>query len=155
MTTPTTPWGPAGLAVAAALALGLAAGCDEYESPGAVAGEGLWSHVPADTMDENVAPFRRRERQADALESRRESLAPLLRRVEARVQEHPDPAHERELDALQRRLELFDQRLEQLRGLREQPGAFRALRQSLRADINELSADVTDLHARAGAPPGS
>jgi chromosome segregation ATPase len=145
-----TLWGPFALALALS-----AAACDEYESPGAVAGEGVWSHVPAEAMDEQVAPVRQRMRQLENLQSRQDSVERLLRQAEARIDDAPleEPRPERQAASLRARLGDLEADLNRLSALQDQPAAFRALRQSLLRDLEELSADVADLYGRTGSPP--
>lgn len=135
---PKTLWA---LAIGGALPLA-SLSCEEYESPGPVAGEGLWSHVPADSMRENVSPHRQREREVAQLEDRVESLRASIDRLEERAQEGERSQQEQELESLRARLEPMERRVAQLRSLVDQPRAFRALRDDMRTSLDEIGADT-------------
>lgn len=126
------------------LALCPLAACQDYESPGAVADESVWSHVPAET-GEGVQQTEREERQRElaVLEERVANLEYRLARVESAVKAQPSTAQDPAvLERARGMLDDVKKDLRTMRDLYDQPEAFQEVRESARERLDEVDERV-------------
>lgn len=121
------------------------AACQDYESPGAVADESVWSHVPegAGKGEREGSEREQRQRELAVLEERVANLEYRLARVESAVKAQPttdqDPAV---LERARGMLEDVKKDLRTMRDLYDQPEAFEEVRESARDRLDEVDERV-------------
>lgn len=130
------------LAALVALPIGWLTACQDYESPGAVADESVWSHVPAGSKDQNLPARDERQREVAELEER---IANLDYRLDQLGKGDKGAASSQTLAATRSTLQAVKADIAQLRSLYDQPEAFRELRDDVTNQIADLQSRVDEL----------
>lgn len=134
------------LVLAAVAAL---AGCQDYESPGGVADESVWSHVPADFKDSQRPEREERQRQIAELEERVANVDYRINRIQSASEAKPaeEPGREQRIVDLREDVVALKDDLRSMRGLYDDPEAFGELRDNAQQTLEDLE---ERLHALSG-----
>lgn len=126
-----------------------ATGC-EYESPGAVADQSVWSAVPADSSEQQLPEREARRSDVAELEDRAAELQARLDRVtdERASEPEPTPGDARALLELSGELAEAKDELRELRTLVGDGEAFRQRHERTEAQLTDVETHLSALEAR-------
>lgn len=136
-------------ATVAILAVAAPTGCD-YESPGAVADESVWSAVPADSSEQGLPEREGRLGDVAELEDRAAGLQTRLDRVAIRLASEPEPTPRSEprVSDLSAKLEAAKGELRELRGLIEDGESVDQRQERVEAQLDDVETQLSKLEQR-------
>ncbi len=144
------------LRVLAAIAGVALVGCQDYESPGGVADESVWSPVPADSSEGELPEREDRQRELAQLEERVANLQYRADRVQSALEaaSDPEPGEPRQVRGLQSKLLEVNEDLREMRALYDEPDAFRDLQERVEGRLDDVDARLHTLTEPAPEPEG-
>lgn len=128
--------------------------CQDYESPGGVADESVWSHVPADSSEGQAPEREHRQRELAELEERIANLQYRVDRVQSALEARPEspPDDVREIAELRGTLQEVNEDLRDMRALYDEPDAFQELQESVEEQLDDVDTRVQALNEPAPEP---
>ena len=126
-------------------------GCD-YESPGGVADESVWSHVPADSSESDLPEREGRRADIAELEARIASLQTRLDEAASALASEPEPTSRRaqRVSQLQAKLQAARGELREMRDLTSDGESFRQRRDRVEALLADVETRLSSVDARGG-----